>query len=453
MTRVRQRLSGLSERWKSLRPTTRRVLTLGAVFAVGGLLFMVGMPDRKPRTLGKNSGDAYEFHTPDLAAEVLTESLQAKLAVQSSQIAEMNRKMEQFEQERRRATASTPKQQAPAPAPVDKTVLMDEIGKMLPSSPVVSSSEPLFVAPPTNSPRKSPSSAGESGRNGEVATPAKDKGQAVENAPVPPSPRSLGVLSWTPTPAAAADGMAPSKVKSGTGGTAGKKDDDAPGFYIPSGAFFEVQLLTGLDAPTGAKAKSSPSPILFRIQNLAWLPNEVRQNVLGCFLLSEGIGELSTERVNARGLSLSCVDNDGKTAIDQKILGFVADSDGKAGLRGNVASKAGALLAQTMKAGFVQGLAEFFSFSARSVSITDSGGVISVPDTEEYGKNLAGGAFSGMSKALEKVSDYYMDLADEVFPVIQIGAARTATFILTQGVELRFAKKLSIGTEDVNDEL
>ena len=75
MTGVRQRLSGLSERWKSLRPTTRRVLTLGAVFVLGGLLFMVGMPDRKPRTLGKSSGDAYEFHNPDLAAEVLTESL------------------------------------------------------------------------------------------------------------------------------------------------------------------------------------------------------------------------------------------------------------------------------------------------------------------------------------------------------------------------------------------
>ena len=232
-----------------------------------------------------------------------------------------------------------------------------------------------------------------------------------------------------------------------------KKDDDAPGFYIPSGAFFEVQLLTGLDAPTGAKAKSSPSPILFRIQNLAWLPNEVKQNVLGCFLLSEGIGELSTERVNIRGLSISCVDNEGKTAIDQKILGFVADSDGKAGLRGPVASKAGALLAQTMKAGFVQGLAEFFSFSSRSVSITEFRGGLSVPDTEEYGKNLAGGAFSGMSKALEKVSDYYMDLADEVFPVIQVGAARKATFVLTQGAELRFAKALSTTPEDTTDAL
>ena len=38
------------------------------------------------------------------------------------------------------------------------------------------------------------------------------------------------------------------------------------------------------------------------------------------------------------------------------------------------------LLAQTMKAGFVQGLAEFFSFSSRSVSISDSGGGLSVPD-------------------------------------------------------------------------
>lgn len=45
-----------------------------------------------------------------------------------------------------------------------------------------------------------------------------------------------------------------------------------------------------------------------------------------------------------------------------------------------------------------------------------------------------------MSKALEKVSDYYMDLADEVFPVIQVGAARKATFVLTQGAELRFAE-------------
>lgn len=450
MTGVRQHLSGLSERWKSLRPTTRRVLTLGSVFALGGLLFIIGMPDRKPRTLGKNPADAYEFHTPDLAAEVLTESLQAQIEVQRGQMAVMSRRLEQLEQERRRAPASAPQTQPPAPAPVDKTALMDEIGKMLPSSPVVPSPEPLFVAPPSE-PVKKASSNNETAKSGEALTPDHDQGRTSEAGPVPPAPRSLGVLSWTST--TQPDGMAPSKGKPGPDGTAAQNDQDAPGFYVPSGSFFEVQLLTGLDAPTGNKARSQPSPIAFRIQDLAWLPNEVRQNVRGCLLLAEGIGELSTERVNIRGLSVSCVDNEGKTAIDQKILGFVADSDGKAGLRGTVASKAGALLAQTMKAGFVQGLSEFFSFSARSVSITDSGSVLSVPDTEEYGKNLAGGAFSGMSKALEKVADYYMDLADEVFPVIQVGATRKATFVLTQGAELRFAKPLSTVTEDETDAL
>ena len=141
MTGVRQHLIGLFDRWKSLRPTTRRVLTLGTVFAVGGILFAVGMPDRKPRTLGKNPADAYEFHTPDLATEVLTESLQARIAVQSSQIADMSRRMEQLEQERRRDSATVAKPRNSAPTPADKPKMMDDIGKMLPTSPIVPSSE------------------------------------------------------------------------------------------------------------------------------------------------------------------------------------------------------------------------------------------------------------------------------------------------------------------------
>ena len=43
---------------------------------------------------------------------------------------------------------------------------------------------------------------------------------------------------------------------------------------MPSPGFFEVSLLTGLDAPTGNKAKNQPSPLALRVQDLAWLPNE-----------------------------------------------------------------------------------------------------------------------------------------------------------------------------------
>lgn len=135
-----------------------------------------------------------------------------------------------------------------------------------------------------------------------------------------------------------------------------------------------------------------------------------------------------------------------------KLLGFVADSDGKAGMRGEVVSKAGKLLAETMKVGFLQGLSEFFQFNARSLTVTDSG-AISSPKSGDMGNALLGGASSGVGKALDKVASYYMSLAEEVFPVIQVGATRSATFVVTQGTELVFDKSLTRGKKDNPDDL
>jgi conjugal transfer pilus assembly protein TraB len=267
---------------------------------------------------------------------------------------------------------------------------------------------------------------------GAAAAEGQPKKQTGPNGEELPPPRGLGVLSWSPPPASAQ----------------GKDEKPSPqGFYVPSASFFSVSLLTGLDAPTGNKAKNQPSPLALRVQDLSWLPNEVRQNVRGCFLLAEGIGELSTERVNIRGMTISCVNNDGERVIDQKLLGYVADSDGKAGMRGEVVSKAGKLLAETMKVGFIQGLGEFFQFNARSLTVTDSG-AISSPKSDDLGNAFLGGASSGIGRALDKVASYYMSLAEEIFPVIQVGATRAATFVVTQGVEIVFDKQLTIGKKD-----
>lgn len=196
-----------------------------------------------------------------------------------------------------------------------------------------------------------------------------------------------------------------------------------------------------------------------RIQDMAWLPNEFKQNVKGCIILTEGIGELSTERVSMRGLSISCIDTKGVNVIDQKLLGYIADEDGKAGMRGQVVSKAGKLLAQTMVVGFVQGIADFFQMNSRTVMMgptgmmsgpagsmnqnsgtVNFGGNLSGP---ELSNNLLGGVMSGVGKSLDKVAEYYMSLAEEVFPVIQISATRSATFVVTQGAELVMDKKLN----------
>ncbi len=226
-----------------------------------------------------------------------------------------------------------------------------------------------------------------------------------------------------------------------------------------------MRLLTGLDAPTGHKAKKEPSPIALRIQDMAFLPNEFRQNIRGCLILAEGIGELSTERVAMRGMTLSCVDNAGKQVMDQKLLGYVVDEDGKAGMRGQVVSKAGKLLAETMKVGFIQGIAQFFQWNATTVMGNGYGGMISGPtgqvngngsitgglSGDKLGQNLMGGAMSGIGKSLDKVAEYYMSLAEEVFPVIQVAATRKATFVVTQGAELALDKPLNKTPKEMND--
>jgi conjugal transfer pilus assembly protein TraB len=379
----------------------------------------------------------------------MAEKLQTLILAQKNQMEQMRQRMDQLEGRMRPENG-----QAGSPSGNFKAgdaAFLREMDKTVGSSEIVDGGQvPYAPAPVLQLPAPGEIPQGRQTTPPRDETPETEEqakaGAGKEGEDVPP-PRSLGVLSWPP-PAPAGQG-APDK---------NAMDKSAPGkpapqgFYMPSASFFPVSLLTGLDAPTGNKAKNQPSPLALRVQDLSWLPNEIRQNVRGCFLLAEGIGELSTERVNIRGMSISCVNNDGERVIDQKLLGYVADSDGKAGMRGEVVSKAGKLLAETMKVGFLQGLSEFFQFNARSLTVTDSGAV-STPQSDELGNSLLGGASSGIGRALDKVASYYMSLAEEVFPVIQVGATRSATFVVTQGTEIIFDKKLTIGNKEREHDL
>ena len=58
--------------------------------------------------------------------------------------------------------------------------------------------------------------------------------------------------------------------------------------YLPP-SFMEATMLSGLDAPTTEGGKGQPVPVLLRIKDLAFLPNQVRANLKGCFVISEGV--------------------------------------------------------------------------------------------------------------------------------------------------------------------
>jgi conjugal transfer pilus assembly protein TraB len=90
--------------------------------------------------------------------------------------------------------------------------------------------------------------------------------------------------------------------------------------YLPP-SFMEATLLSGMYAPTTQTGKDGPMPALLRIKNLAILPNSVKSDLKGCFVMVEAHGSLADERAHARLTTLSCITRGGQSVIDQKIKG------------------------------------------------------------------------------------------------------------------------------------
>jgi len=68
--------------------------------------------------------------------------------------------------------------------------------------------------------------------------------------------------------------------------------------YLPP-SFMEASLLTGFDAATSSGAKGGNSePLLLRIQTPAVLPNDIKANLSGCFVIAEAVGRLDKERAD-----------------------------------------------------------------------------------------------------------------------------------------------------------
>jgi len=202
--------------------------------------------------------------------------------------------------------------------------------------------------------------------------------------------------------------------------------------YIPSGTFFRAILLGGLDAPTGGESSTAnPHPVLLRINNMAQLPNRFRQNFKECFVTGTGYGDLSSERAMIRTEQLSCVGTDGR-AIDIAIKGYVAGEDGKTGVRGRLVSKQGSVLKNALIAGVLSGIGEGFS-SAASVTNTSALGSVSSVSSGKQWQNALG---TGAGNAFDKLAQYYIKLADKMFPVIEVDAGRQVDIVLIKGFQI-----------------
>jgi conjugal transfer pilus assembly protein TraB len=209
--------------------------------------------------------------------------------------------------------------------------------------------------------------------------------------------------------------------------------------YLPP-SFMEAKLLTGFDASTSGKGTNNPEPLLLRIQTPAVLPNDVKRELQGCFVIAEAVGRLDKERADVRLVSLSCLSNEGKAIIDTPIKGFVTDADSKVGLAGRVVSRMGAATARTILAGFFEGMGDMLK-SAATTQSTSALGTTTTVDSSQVAKYSIGG---GLSEGANSLHDFYLSLAKQATPVIEVGATKKITVIISEGKELQI--------KELNDE-
>ncbi|WP_303785330.1 TraB/VirB10 family protein [Azovibrio restrictus] len=389
---------GLAERVRSLSPKAKQYLVLGSLATVflglvfGSVAVWDNQPALTPQT-GKEELKSKNIATP--GAQV--DPRDVWMAQSSQQLKEMDAVIQGLKQ---KLADVEQKQNAPQP-PAQKAE------SVLPPLPP--------VPPPLPSAQTQPA----------AQEPAQAKQEPLQP---PPPPKEPGIAVFEVSDAASSQAKSEQEAEK-----QGKT-------YIPSGSFMRAVLLGGLDAPTGGQAQNNPWPVLLRVQDNAFLPNRFRAKVKECFLLGSGYGDISSERAYLRLESLSCVLNNGEV-VDTNAKGYVVGEDGKAGMRGRLVSKQGQVLANALLAGVASGIGQAFQQSATTYSTSALGTV----GTVETGKQFQAGIGAGVGKALDRLSQYYINLAEKMFPIIEVDAGRGVDVVLTKGVTLGLGQSVDEG--------
>ncbi len=260
-----------------------------------------------------------------------------------------------------------------------------------------------------------------------------------ERHPYPPpadeTPPEAGFPPAAPPPPPPAPEPAQIRVFSPIGGDVGDVGTAQTALlnWIPSGSFVPGVLLSGLDAPTATGAARNPHPVLIYLVEPSRLPGGRLLDIARCHITGAGYGQLASERAYVRLERIACVLRSGDV-IDTKIKGYVAGEDGKTGIRGRLVSKQGKMLSRAILSGFASGFGEAVESSNSTTGVVAGGTfTVSSNSSRDLVKTGLGG---GAGEAGRLLAEYYLELAEEVFPVIEIDAGRRVDVIITEGTEL-----------------
>jgi hypothetical protein len=211
------------------------------------------------------------------------------------------------------------------------------------------------------------------------------------------------------------------------------------GFHVSIG-FTQAYMITGAYAPTFQNSQTSPLPVLLEAQGNILMANDTQGSIDKCFLLGSAKGNINSQTVSIKLVAISCLVDDGKYRIEGPISGWVIGENGMPGLPGEMIHKNGAWVAKTFIAGFLQTFSQAFTGTPQQIVL----GTGTTSQNQNVGNALVNNtgyaAATGLGNVFGKLGDYYLKMAEQIFPVIEVKPGRTVDIMLLGGENLKVVK-------------
>lgn len=205
--------------------------------------------------------------------------------------------------------------------------------------------------------------------------------------------------------------------------------------FVPAGSIISGVLITGMDVPTGSSVRNDPFPAILRIKKEALLPNNFTADIRECVIVASGFGDIASRRAYLRAEAISCVNQEGK-AVEANLSAFAVGGDGRNGIPGRLVSKNGEAAMKSAWAGFLSGMADLAGTSTYHIG-DDESGVFSATQNPEILKSMTGtAAFNGAGEAMERMADYYIEIAEQMKPYIEVNPGIEIDFIVNHGSKI-----------------
>ncbi|MBI4706872.1 MAG: TraB/VirB10 family protein [Candidatus Omnitrophica bacterium] len=211
-----------------------------------------------------------------------------------------------------------------------------------------------------------------------------------------------------------------------------RNEEKAPGknyVYLPLGSFVKCTLLTGVYAPAN---ESNPLPVLISVDEAFYGPNNTRIPLKGAFAIGKAVGDVVSKRAIIQIVSFSVVLPNGQVFEHEANLGYLADSDGRLGIQGELIYNTGKQLGLNFLSGFLAGGSEALS-QAETSTVTGAYGQTSRNVTGNTGRYSM---FSGLANSAQGMSSYYQKQLEAMIPAVKIEAGKKAVLVVQKGVQI-----------------